>query len=409
MWTRRLRRCANEKGETDMSDEKRKVLEMLAAGKITEADAVRLLEALGEEAEDGENSQAAEGAKQDNVSQQNQVPQDSEAPQNSGSCPENGVPQGGGAPQEDNTASQGSAQKQPGSGTDWAAVLEGLGASMDAAVNEAGQAAEVAFREAGKVMATAAKEAKAALKDGSFFGVVWPKGEEDSFPQAGKEDFTHEVPVGGPVNSLRVEWVNGPVVFLPWDGNTIRVAEYSNSVLTEENRMELREKNGRLTISWSGKKAVFGKIRLKKRLVIELPRDAFLQEVKVETVSGPVELQNFAAGHLRVETVSGAVRVWGSVEEASLQTVSGELWFTGEKVPQRLKLNSVSGSLNVALPQGGAGFTVEYSSVSGRFTSQFPLTGKLNGHDGRAVWGDGTSQVRMDTVSGALELCVAQN
>ncbi|MGI6254550.1 MAG: DUF4097 family beta strand repeat-containing protein [Acutalibacter sp.] len=398
-----------------MSDEKRKVLEMLAAGKITEADAVRLLEALGEAPEDGENSQTAEGEEQASTSQQDQVPQDSEAPQDGGDCPKDGVsqgskaPQGSSAPQEDNAPPQSSSQKQPGSGTDWAAVLEGLGASMDAAVNEAGQAAEAAFREAGKVMATAAKEAKEALKDGSFFGVVWPKGEEDGAPRPGKEDFTYEAPVGGPVDSLRVEWVSGPVVLLPWDGDTIRVAEYSNSVLTEENRMELREKNGRLTISWSGKKAVFGKIRLKKRLVIELPRDAFLQEVKVETVSGPVELQNFAAGHLQVETVSGAVRVWGSVEEASLQTVSGELWFTGEKVPQRLKLNSVSGSLSVTLPQGETGFTVEYSSVSGRFTSQFPLTGKLNGHDGRAVWGDGTSQVRMDTVSGALELRVAQH
>lgn len=364
-----------------MSDEKRKVLEMLEAGKITQEDAARLLEALGEEP--GEESAQKE-------------PQD--APH-------------GTSPQE----------------VDWAAALEGMGATVDAAVNEAAQAAGAALREAKDAMTTAAKEAKAAWKDGSFFGVIWPKEDGGESSQPVEERFTNEAPVGGPIHSIQVTWVNGPVEVRPWEGDTIRVAEYASRPLDEDTRMQLQEQNGQLTIRWSRKNAIFGRNRMAKHLVVELPRETRLESLKVETVngpvnlqecsaaalkvetvSGPVDLRQFSAAALKVSTVSGAVQAWGNGEEASLETVSGEVWFAGEFLPRKLKLNSVSGELHVTLPQDVPGFTVEYSSVSGKFHSQFPLTGELSGRSGKAVYGDGGARLCMETVSGAMRLMNGQ-
>ncbi len=353
-----------------MSDEKRKVLEMLEAGKITQEDAVRLLEALGEEQE---------------------------------------------APKE---ASQQKAE--------WAAALEGLGATVDAAVNEAAQAAGEALRGARDVMATAAKEAKAAWQDGSFFDVAWPKeNEEAGIPV--EESYSNEVPVGGPVHSIQVQWVSGPVELRAWEGDTIRVAEYASRPLDETTRMDLRESNGTLSIRWSRRNVVFGKPRRPKHLVIEIPQGVHLEKLKVDTVSGPVNLQEFSAGSLKVDsvsgpvglrqfqigilkvdTVSGAVRAWGCAEEASLETVSGDLWFAGEALPNRVEVESVSGKLNVALPQESSGFTLKYNSVSGKFHSQFPLAGELNGRSGKVVYGDGSAQLRMETVSGGMWLTNGQ-
>lgn len=368
-----------------MSDEKRQVLEMLEAGKITQEDAVRLLEALGEEQEEG-TSQTE--------------PQES--------------------PKE--TGKETSNQE-----VDWAAALEDLGATVDAAVNEASQAAGAALREAKDVMTTAAKEAKAAWKDGSFFGVVWPKEGGREAPPPVEENYANEAPVGGPIHSIYVQWVNGPVEVRSWEGNTIRVAEYASRPLDENTCMHLKELNGNLTIRWSRKNVVFGRPRQPKHLVIELPRDVRLEKLKVDTVSGPVNLQEFStatlkvetmsgpvdlrqfqAGILKVDTVSGAVQVWGCAEEVSLETVSGDLWFAGEAMPNKVNLDSVSGKLHVALPQGIPGFSLEYSSVSGKFHSQFPLTGELSGRSGKAVYGDGGAQLRMETVSGGMWLMNGQ-
>ena len=201
------------------------------------------------------------------------APQQDEATGKIPGAPSPEAEQGSSEPQGEGDASWQAPDRKPGSGTDWSSVFEGWGASMDAAVNEAGQAAEVALREAKKVMSTAAKEAKEALKDGSFLGVVWPKAESASQPE--REDYTYQTPVGGPVKSLRIEWVKGSVELIPWEGDTIRVAEYAAKELTQENRMDLREKNGKLTIRWSREDAIFGKLGLKKRLVVEVPETPF--------------------------------------------------------------------------------------------------------------------------------------
>ena len=45
--------------------------------------------------------------------------------------------------------------------------------------------------------------------------------------------------------------------------------------------------------------------------------------------------------------------------------------------------------------------------MSGACSSQFPLSGELGKRKGRAVYGSGGASLRLDTVSGAMELHVA--
>ena len=97
----------------------------------------------------------------------------------------------------------------------------------------------------------------------------------------------------------------------------------------------------------------------------------------------------------------------GSGEELSLSTVSGQLSLQVGQHPRQVKLNTVSGRIYAGLPEGEPGFTVEYSSMSGAFSSQFPLSGELGKRKGRAVYGGGGASLRLDTVSGAMELHVA--
>ena len=391
-----------------MSEEKRRILEMLEAGKITPEDATRLLEALGEEPE---------------------APADQSDPKPTGK-------------------------------TDWFSVLESLGEGVEKAVQEAVEAAGPTLQTLGAEVDSAVQEACQAFQESTVAGVVWPQ-QSPSVRPLPLEENDYQCPVGGPVTDLRIEWVNGPVEVRPWEGEIIRVAEYASRPLQEGERLELLEENGLLRIRWSREKNFRRKMFLQKHLVVELPQNAALGEfrvdnvsggtyvtgvqgtqIRVSTVSGPLECQalrgenlrvesvsgqvdlaqvsardlrvsgtsgkvtvnGFGAEHMRAETVSGSLSAWGNGEDLRLSTVSGPLSLQVSQFPRQTKLHTVSGPIEVYLPQGEPGFTAEYSSISGGFTSQFPLTGELGKRKGRAVYLGGGASIRLDTVSGPIKL-----
>ena len=105
------------------------------------------------------------------------------------------------------------------------------------------------------------------------------------------------------------------------------------------------------------------------------------------TTAGKLELWGVAAQRRRAETGAGALTAGGNGEELSLSTVSGQLSLQVGQHPRQVKLNTVSGRIYAGLPEGEPGFTVEYSSMSGAFSSQFPLSGELGKRKGRAVYG----------------------
>lgn len=409
-----------------MSEEKRRILEMLEAGKITQEDAARLLDALGEDPVEWKNQQPAG------------EPEEKKAEQSS--------------EQSKQTNTQGK--------TDWGAVLENLGAGVDKAVQEAIKAASPALESLGAEVDSAMKQAYHVIKDNTKGSVVWTWGDSGETP-LNLEENKYQVPVNGPVERLRIEWVNGPLELRTWDGETIRVAEYASRPLEDNEHMEVQEENGCLWIRWNREKNFRSKMFLQKHLVVELPKNTVLEEVKVNNVtggsfisglrgnimrlktvsgsmectnlqgevlrvegvsgslllrgvaarelkvsgtSGKVSLEGFAAQSLHAETVSGGITALGNGEEMHMNTVSGGIKLQVDQFPKQLKLNTVSGRLEAILPEGETGFTVEYSSVSGGFFTEFPLTGEMGKRKGKAVYQQGGAKLRLDTVSGRMEL-----
>ena len=278
------------------------------------------------------------------------------------------------------------------------------------------------------------------------------------------EPHSYELPTPGPISHLRINWVNGPVEVRPWEGDTLRLTEYSPRPLKEEERLALREENGQLIVQWTAKPAVslgFRPLTLQKHLVVELPQTAPLEEVKVESVSGALYLTGFQAGKIKAqavsgsvscqglwaeqlwaesasgavrlasvssrelearsvsgrtellgfscaklkgETISGSLTVRGEGEEVKLNTISGALCLELSQYPRTARLNTVSGKISLGLPQEGPGFTVEYDSVSGDFRSRFPLIGAQKKRHGQAAFGQGGAALHLETVSGAMEL-----
>ena len=50
------------------------------------------------------------------------------------------------------------------------------------------------------------------------------------------------------------------------------------------------------------------------------------------------------------------------------------------------------------------GFTVNYSKASGDINSEFPLQGAFDSMDGKAIYGNGKSEITVDIASGDVEI-----
>ena len=265
------------------------------------------------------------------------------------------------------------------------------------------------------------------------------------------------------MTGLEVKWLDGPVTVGLSPDEKVHVVERTYKPLSEGERMEVSLSSGKLSVRWDGQWfrrwiniGWFGK--LNKELEVLLPQRVAenLEEIKVEntsdylavtdcgaeklevssvsgsvsvdqcmaeqlqastvsgelvltgvrgteklsanTTSGEVSVKGGYAQELEITTVSGGVLYEGEAEKLHASTVSGTMRVNAKNCPEEAHMESVSGDLYLGLPEN-AGFTAEYSSVSGEFATDFPCE-KTGG--GKARYGSGGAEIRMSTTSGGM-------
>lgn len=267
------------------------------------------------------------------------------------------------------------------------------------------------------------------------------------------------------ITGLSIHWSAGMVDVKVGSGNLIKITEQANrSGLSEDKRLQLSVSGDVLNIDWGKKQMRFFDFSFfdhhRKDLTVELPRsvaaalselscsnvsgdvlidgctaeemfvsstsgdlklhslngtelaasttsgEISLTNVKLSgdlsasTVSGQLELVNVAAETARVDTVSGQARYEGSAEEFHGGSVSAGISARLSNCPETLEMNAVSGKLTLAIPEN-KGFYADYSSVSGSFDSEFPVTGGT-AKSGKALYGDGKCKFSFSTTSGNI-------
>ncbi len=260
---------------------------------------------------------------------------------------------------------------------------------------------------------------------------------------------------------LDVEWINGEVEVKVGSGPLVRITETSRKALKEDERLQLSSSGGVLKIKWRDSIINFALFQnTYKDLVVEVPKEVAerMEELSCSTASGPISVKGFSAeetdissasgdlalmdltgeeaelsttsgdialenlsltGKLAVNTTSG--KLTGTklhAEKTELSTVSGDLLFAGdvkeveassvsaavrvelESCPEKCDMSSVSGNLTLSIPEN-PGFSAGFSSVSGGFSSDFPVTGD-SGRSGRVRYGDGSASFEFSTTSGSM-------
>lgn len=122
------------------------------------------------------------------------------------------------------------------------------------------------------------------------------------------------------------------------------------------------------------------------------------------SASGDFNGDNIAAEGMQAETMSGDIELYGTLQAIQCSTASGDLYVRTNVLPRQLEASSKSGDCEVAVPDG-AGFRVQFRTVSGDLHSDFALTGPIGKRSGEAAYLDGGDRMfHMSSVSGNVSL-----
>lgn len=230
----------------------------------------------------------------------------------------------------------------------------------------------------------------------------------------------------GSVREIEIEWLYGDVRVESYDGDSISVSE--DAGLDEDDMLRYRIHDGKISIKYRKSGFYYGS--REKDLVVMVPNDADLDELKVsagvgeltaaglsvgqlelEMVSGNAVLERINASKLSTEFVSGEISVAGSsFEEAKLSCVSGEIDFSGiademefecvsgkmsaafEVTPSAIEIDAVNCDAEIFLPEG-SGVAASTDGISSRVS----IYGVEAGSE--YTYGDGYTRLKVDSVN----------
>ena len=219
------------------------------------------------------------------------------------------------------------------------------------------------------------------------------------------------------IDQLKIDWAAGKIVIVPVEGKKISVTE---ELLGTDNTMVLKRDGSTLYVQYC-EEAVgisFSTGSLKKNLYITVPQDWECKELEIDaasatvqgeyltirelassTASGTHTFTNCQVGTMQMETVSGDLDFTGTLEKLDFNGVSAQLDLALTNAPKSIKLESVSGDLNLTLPES-CGFTLDKDTVSGRFSSELATTTE----NGKVIHGDGSCIIEVEGVSSSVHI-----
>ncbi|MBO6159351.1 MAG: DUF4097 family beta strand repeat protein [Firmicutes bacterium] len=227
----------------------------------------------------------------------------------------------------------------------------------------------------------------------------------DSASASGKDASAGEVFNDVTIRKIKVEWVAGAIVIKQGTYASYSVDEPSG---LDQGRKTSYEINGDELIikeyseSWNfslGINLNSFKDYPSKTLTLTLPES--LKELEIETVSAPVVIEKGAqVGELDIESVSANLSVKGvNAKDIDLACVSGDVELYLESAPKEISVENVSGDNTLYIPES-VGFTLETESISGDTNVNLSVTNRGN----LMVHGDGSCNIKMETVSGEMNV-----
>lgn len=219
----------------------------------------------------------------------------------------------------------------------------------------------------------------------------------------------------GEVSEIFISWASGDIDIQPADQDTVTVSEERSG----GSSMVVHHRGSTLEIEAGESKwgIGFGK-STQKDLTVRVPRDWLCQRLEVSVASADVSVENMSVTSVVLNTASGDCAFTDcAVDKMHVITASGDLDYIGtlqrlewkgasadcnlrlSDAPASIEMNTASGELNLFLPDN-CGFTLDRSSLSGSFQSDFATTTEND----KIVCGDGACQITFSGLSGDINI-----
>ncbi len=221
------------------------------------------------------------------------------------------------------------------------------------------------------------------------------------------------------IRDIDIDWAAGSISILPADQSEITIAETGDS--DDRYPMIVKESGNKLSIEYCEDATSFIGINRnyeEKHLVIFVPMgwecgsleinaasasleisDMSIRKVEFDGASGICSFINCQIDQLSIDTASGDVNFSGTLNELDFDAMSACFHGTLSNIPYRLDMDTMSGDLDIALPEH-CGFSLDLDAMSSDFTSDFATT--MN--DGFHVCGDGACRISVSAMSGDVVL-----
>lgn len=139
------------------------------------------------------------------------------------------------------------------------------------------------------------------------------------------------------------------------------------------------------------------------RFIVKVPEGT---RIDLSTVNGEVDVRDVTAA-VRAVTVNGSITARSAGGPVYAKTVNGSINVSMGLIGRtdELEYETVNGSITLQFPSN-FGAELELSTVNGRVSTDFPVTmsGTLSSRRLRGTIGDGGTRVRASTVNGAVTL-----
>ncbi len=227
--------------------------------------------------------------------------------------------------------------------------------------------------------------------------------------------------ISAQVQNIEIAWVAGSISIHPSDSlSSIEIEEFSPA--GSEYEMVCRQSGQTLKIEFAEgheKLHLFGNhASVSKDLVIRVPSNWNCNNLEIDAAAADVTIQNLtvreldfdgASGNLvldnckivdlDIDTASGDVEFVGTLKNLDVDAASAKFYGEFHEVPRSLKMDSMSGDLEIVLPEN-AGFKLNMSTASGSFDTDFTV-GTV---DDLYVCGDGACRIKVSAMSGDVSI-----
>lgn len=245
------------------------------------------------------------------------------------------------------------------------------------------------------------------------------------------------------IKNIDVDWVDGSITLEICEGDSVMLKETGADSNGE--KMRSLVVGDTLYIKYARSSANIWSIPTSKNLTVSIPRSlaAVLGDIDISSASATVKIHGWEGenalsidslsvdtasgnvtatgivcgeasvsgasakidisgnvGRLDVSLVSGDLKIVGSVDEVDLEAVSGNINLISDTVPSELNVETVSGSINITVPDTASGFVADLDTVSGNMSCNNARWLRSYKH------GNGVAKFDFETVSGDVYIMI---